>query len=254
MDLSMRIMSSEQMDDFDITDARLTSTLVQLPRLNKLLGAHAVVTSFCKRVVQSDPGYRDGCRRFSVLDIGSGIGDIPTVLVEWGLKRGVYFDVVATDANPFTSRYAEEYAEKHAPKHVRARLSFEVADALALPFADNSFDYVLATQLVHHFDDPEAVSVIREMARVGRNGLLISDLHRHIVAYHSIGMLARALRMSPMIVSDGPASVLRGFVRDELEKLCLDAGVVDATIRWMPAFRWSVTARLSSDSAEPGTL
>jgi len=46
-------------------------------------------------------------------------------------------------------------------------------DALQLPFADDSFDWVVETGLLHHIRDwPQAVA---EMARVARYGVLISD-------------------------------------------------------------------------------
>ena len=46
-------------------------------------------------------------------------------------------------------------------------------DALQLPYADDSFDYVVETGVLHHIRDwPRAVA---EMARVARYGVLISD-------------------------------------------------------------------------------
>ena len=46
-------------------------------------------------------------------------------------------------------------------------------DALQLPFADDSFDWVVETGVLHHIRDwPQAVA---EMARVARYGVLISD-------------------------------------------------------------------------------
>lgn len=44
----------------------------------------------------------------------------------------------------------------------------ERADAAALPFADGSFDSVVANHMLYHLDDPEAA--VREFARVLRSG------------------------------------------------------------------------------------
>jgi ribosome-associated toxin RatA of RatAB toxin-antitoxin module len=49
------------------------------------------------------------------------------------------------------------------------------ADALELPFADKSFDLVTCSQTLHHFDDADAVRVIRELDRVAR----ARDRERH---------------------------------------------------------------------------
>jgi ubiquinone/menaquinone biosynthesis C-methylase UbiE len=46
-------------------------------------------------------------------------------------------------------------------------------DALHLDFADNSFDYVIETGVLHHIAEPGLA--VREMARVARKGLMISD-------------------------------------------------------------------------------
>jgi ubiquinone/menaquinone biosynthesis C-methylase UbiE len=50
-------------------------------------------------------------------------------------------------------------------------------DALALPFADDSFDFVIETGVLHHIANPaEAVS---EMIRVARIGVLLSDSNNY---------------------------------------------------------------------------
>jgi ubiquinone/menaquinone biosynthesis C-methylase UbiE len=49
-----------------------------------------------------------------------------------------------------------------------ANLSFEIADAMNLPYADNSFDAVLIANALHIVPDPE--KVLREIDRVLRPG------------------------------------------------------------------------------------
>jgi ubiquinone/menaquinone biosynthesis C-methylase UbiE len=46
-------------------------------------------------------------------------------------------------------------------------------DATALPFADNSFDFVIETGMLHHVARPERA--VAEMIRVARIGVMISD-------------------------------------------------------------------------------
>jgi ubiquinone/menaquinone biosynthesis C-methylase UbiE len=46
----------------------------------------------------------------------------------------------------------------------------------ALPFADNSFDFVIETGVLHHVPDP--AKVIAEMMRVARLGVMISDSNK----------------------------------------------------------------------------
>ncbi|HVS53823.1 MAG TPA: methyltransferase domain-containing protein [Opitutaceae bacterium] len=49
-------------------------------------------------------------------------------------------------------------------------------DACALPFGDGSFDFVCESAVLHHVREPQRA--IREMLRVARIGILISDSNR----------------------------------------------------------------------------
>jgi ubiquinone/menaquinone biosynthesis C-methylase UbiE len=52
------------------------------------------------------------------------------------------------------------------------------ANGLVLPFPDQTFDYVIQSSTLHHFDDAGAVNLLKEMARVARRGIFVIDLHR----------------------------------------------------------------------------
>ena len=55
--------------------------------------------------------------------------------------------------------------------------------ALQLPFADGSFDLVVASQMTHHLTDEEVVQHWREAWRVTRDAIFICDLHRNAGFY-----------------------------------------------------------------------
>jgi demethylmenaquinone methyltransferase/2-methoxy-6-polyprenyl-1,4-benzoquinol methylase len=113
------------------------------------LGVHR---SWRRAAVQLS-GARPGQR---VLDCATGTGDLALAF-----KRAVgpTGTVVATD-------FCEEMLAGAKPKARRAGLEiqFEVADALALPFADHSFDIASIAFGIRNVDDP--VRCLREMARV----------------------------------------------------------------------------------------
>jgi len=81
---------------------------------------------------------------------------------------------------------------------------------------------------------------MKEQARIG---IVINDLHRHPLAYHSIRYLTKWFSKSYMTQYDAKLSVLRGFYREELENLLIEAGWENIEISWQWAFRWLVVAR-----------
>ena len=65
-----------------------------------------------------------------------------------------------------------EHARRNAAARGDERTRFELADVMALPYADASFDVVHAHQVLQHLTDP--VGALREMARVARPGGLVA--------------------------------------------------------------------------------
>ena len=57
----------------------------------------------------------------------------------------------------------------------------------ALPFADNAFDFVIETGMLHHVPDP--AKVVAEMVRVARLGVMISDSNNYAQGPWALRML-----------------------------------------------------------------
>jgi uncharacterized protein YbaR (Trm112 family) len=65
-------------------------------------------------------------------------------------------------------RFIEEDTERGGP--IVADRPLVQADAQALPFADQAFDYIICAQVLEHVDDPE--QMLKELMRVGRRGYI----------------------------------------------------------------------------------
>lgn len=98
----------------------------------------------------------------TILDIGCGLGDTTLMLNE----RFPNSIITGLDGDASLIKAAIE--EK---KLLHANLDFVCADALHLPFDDNSFDFVFTRYCLHHL--PSAIDGLKEMQRVCKTGGIV---------------------------------------------------------------------------------
>ncbi|MFH1429163.1 MAG: class I SAM-dependent methyltransferase [Candidatus Margulisiibacteriota bacterium] len=103
-----------------------------------------------------------------ILEIGTGKGYLTTFLANTCLH------VVSVDINEDDQRIAMLNA---AHAGVQNQISFLIADAEQLDFADHSFDAVVSAYTFHHLTNPFVV--IGEMMRLAKNQLIISDFNEN---------------------------------------------------------------------------
>jgi 2-polyprenyl-3-methyl-5-hydroxy-6-metoxy-1,4-benzoquinol methylase len=219
-----RVMADEIMDDPAQTEADFVAALDGLERLNRLTFAHVPLTRFLDRVVRDT-----GARSLSVLDVGAGGGDALRAIAQWGQRRGVVLDLWGLDRSPWAERYA---MARGTPA------GWIVSDLFDLP-PDRRFDVVMSNLFAHHLDDAAMVRFLRWLPAHAARRWLVLDIHRHRIAWSAVWAGTRLLRLHPMCVHDGPVSIMRGFVRDDLTRLIAEAGVA-ADARWVLPFRWAV--------------
>jgi SAM-dependent methyltransferase len=186
-------------------DVRRTS-MHDVTRANALFGGSRAALRAIARVLPSLP--RDAV----LLDVGTGLADIPRSARVAASRAGVSLTTIGLDAAQSLVRSA------------RDRLDAGVTgDALRLPIDDDSADVVLCSQLLHHFTEPDARALIAELHRVSRGWVIVSDLRRSWLAAGGFWLASVALRFHPVTRHDGVTSVLRGFTGRELESLVRDA-------------------------------
>ncbi len=222
------------MDDLSLTDERLRTALQNLRWINRWLGGYRASRTALAPLLQRHSSLR-------VLDVGTGGADYLPQFVRWGRKAHCRVTAVGIDLNPVTVGHGRDWLDTALPNSLRSQAQIEIGDALALPYPDDAFDVGHAALFLHHLYDEEARTLLQELQRVSRHGLLINDLHRHPWAYAGIWTLSRLLSFSPMVQHDGPLSVRRGFRRSDLQALAAEAGLPAPRIRWRWAFRWTLS-------------
>src|SRR5205814_10661586 len=103
-------------------------------------------------------------------------------------------------------------------------------DGFRLPFPDRSFDFVIQSLTLHHFDDAGAIDIVREMARVAARGIFVIDLNRNPVAYFFYTTIGRLFLHNRLIREDGALSILKSFKPEEMKEIAQHAGLANATV------------------------
>lgn len=219
-----RSTASEMMDLPGQPREILTGDLHNLRLFNRYLGNYHNVLRGLERLVLVHQ-----LRHFTLLDVGTASGDIPGAIVGWARRRGIAARVSALERDPLSAAQASEQT------HAFREISVLRGDGLAPPFGSASFDFVLASQLLHHFNDDQIIASLRTWARLARRGIIISDLVRHPIAYHGIRFLTKAFTCNAMTRFDAPLSVLRACTIPEWGALFRQADVGPVQIeRGMP--------------------
>ena len=139
--------------------------------------------------------------------------------------------------------------------HLAAARGAKVAgDALHLPFAARSFDFVFCSLFLHHFQNEAVVGLLREFAAMAKRAVLAIDLERGPVAYRFLPATQWLFRWDPVTLHDGPVSVQAAFKREELRSLAERAGLESAQVRvHRPWSRLSLIAHVNPGHADKMT-
>ena len=215
----------EYLDDPAVEAKVAERSMGDVARSNALFGgAHAVLTEL-EDLLRPEAG-TPAPSSFTLLDVGTGLGDIPARVRSWAARAGVTVCTVGLDASEPLALAAHD---GHLPM-VRA-------DARCLPVADRAFDVVTCSQLLHHFGGDDGIPLVRELDRVARRRVIVSDIRRSWLAAAGIWLVSWPLRFHPVSRHDGVVSVLRGFTTDELSALVRAAVGIIPRVRRYRGFR-----------------
>jgi SAM-dependent methyltransferase len=212
MFLRQRSIQTEYFDLPDRSEAEIAASFRELNRVNALFRfSHPF-----EMVLPQWLG-RTNCERLDILDVGAGTGLLGETLTTWAKRQGWNWCFTNLDANAVALKIGNH------PDSV-------VGSALHLPFADGSFDLVVASQMTHHLTDDEVVTHWREAWRVTRDAMFICDLHRNAGLFTLVWLALHLMRADRKVLEDGLISVRRGFRLNEWRGLAARAEIPGASI------------------------
>ena len=216
----------EHLDLGDYTETEYEGCLVELRRINRFFGdASALRKSLFPEIERAN------LKEFSALDVGAGSGELLRVIARWARDGKRTAHLTALELNNRSAQAVIEESRSF-PEITAVR-----ADALRLPFATDSFDYVICSLFTHHLAEEEIVTSLGEVRRVARRRIFIIDLHRHPLAYYFYTTVGQIFLHNRLTREDGALSILRGFKPEELNALAAKAELAEARVERRFPFR-----------------
>lgn len=205
--------------------AELEQSLQQVAEVNRLLGG-------TRALLRTLDGLAPPSGELRILDVGTGSADLPLAIDRWGSASGRIVRITATDVHPQILEIAR------AQTRDIASIRVEAADALDLPYPPASFDIVLLSLTLHHFERADQIRALRAAARTARLAVVVNELERGLPNYIGARLLAHTRwRGNRLTRHDGPLSVLRAFRMRELREIAAAAGVPVRSVRRHLFFR-----------------
>jgi hypothetical protein len=219
----------ELMDSPGLPAAEVAEAYFVLSKINRHLGnARTVHREWCRFCADDLPDDHP----ISILDVGSGMADLTKRIQQSARAQAIKLRAFAIDRD----QTATVLASREVPNVVRA-------DALRLPFPDQSIDIVLAVKLAHHFEGSWLARLLDELTRVARRRVIVLDIRRHWLAYWGFVAWSSVCTRNRLVRHDGPVSVLRGFTPAELQALARGQRRFDWTVRSYAPFQLVLVGR-----------
>lgn len=203
-------LEPELMDRPQPVTPELEAYMRNLVSFNRYFGSYRLMRKFLAQWLA--PG-----RTYRVLDLCTGVGDIPRLMVDWARANGVTLRIDAVDASDSTLELARRGAEAYPEiQHVRGNaLSYETRE---------TYDLVTCSLALHHFSDEDAVVLLRRCRNLSHRFVLVSDLERSVAAAWGVRLLTTFVYRLPMTQADANTSIQRAFSFAEFRALAESAG------------------------------
>jgi SAM-dependent methyltransferase len=194
----------ELMDRPQPVTAELTSDLRNLRQLNRYFGSYRLIEHFLRRWIKPRSQLR-------ILDLATGSGDIPRLIVDYVRNAGADVTVDAVDQQSSTLEIARSLSRDYP--------EIEFLEGDVLSFGEGVYDVVLCSLALHHFEEDAAVQLLKRCRELSDKYVLVSDLRRGVIATLGVYLLTTFLFREPMTQTDARLSAQRAFSFREFESL-----------------------------------
>ncbi len=198
------------MDRPQPVSAELESDLRNLRQLNRYFGSYHLVRLFLRRWIKRGD-------RLRIVDLATGSGDIPRLIVDHARAVGSTVEIDALDRQSATLEIAAKLSGDYPEITFRGENILEWQP-------NEPYDIVHCSLALHHFSEQDAVKLLRRCREMSRRFVLVADLRRGLLASVGVYLLTAFIFRDAMTKADGRASAARAFSFDEMNALARKAG------------------------------
>jgi 2-polyprenyl-3-methyl-5-hydroxy-6-metoxy-1,4-benzoquinol methylase len=200
----------EMMDRPQPVSPELERDLQRIRQLNRWFGSHRLALSFVRGWIK--PGAQT-----RVVDLATGSGDIPRLLVDHARKIRAEIAIDAVDQQPATLEIARRLSAGYP------EISYHEANILEWDCAQG-YDVALCSLALHHFSDEDAAAMLRRCRELSKRFVLVSDLRRGFLLRAGVYLLTAIMFRETMTRFDARLSAQRAFSFAEMRHLAVRAG------------------------------
>ena len=200
----------EMMDREQLVSAELERDLERIRQLNRWVGSYRLVLGFIRNWIKPADKLR-------VVDLATGSGDIPRLIVDYARKIRADVEIDALDHQPATLEIAQKLSADYP------EISYREANILQWNSV-GEYDIALCTLALHHFSNEDAVRLLHRCCQVSRRFVLVSDLRRSFSLVAGVYLLTTLIFREAMTRYDARLSAIRAFSFSEMRDLALQAG------------------------------
>ena len=201
---------AELMDVAETADAMLVSDLQNLRQLNYWFGSYRLIHYYLTRLVKPNTTHR-------FLDLCTGSGDIPRLIVDWCRARHVAVEIEALDFQEATLSVARSLSVSYPEIYYRE------CDVTRMKIP-REYTGVFCSLALHHFSEADAANILAQMLAATNHFALVADLERSLFTWLGVRFITSTVFREPMTVYDALLSVRRAFSHSEFAQIAMEAG------------------------------
>jgi 2-polyprenyl-3-methyl-5-hydroxy-6-metoxy-1,4-benzoquinol methylase len=200
----------ELMDRPQPLTRELERDLANIRSLNRWFGSYRQVRHFLVRWLQPNDKAR-------ILDVSTGSGDIPRLIVDFARGGNVSVQIDAIDQQAATIEIARRLSNDYP------EIEFFCANLFAWKPSE-PYDIVLCSLTLHHFSEDDAVRVLQKCREFTREHVLVADLRRSLWLTFGVYLVTATIYHEAMTKTDARLSAARAFSFAEVRELARRAG------------------------------